>query len=243
MITGQVLSNYTWFIYAILYLYLAFFISYKITKNDKKAISFISLFIIFYILICDFFSFGTWCYNTIVIFLAGIFFAKYTEQIAFASTLSPIIHEEWGDFKWGADKFRDYVDDGFKGCEKYIALLPKDAEEYSDALFESAMENNDVSLYRKLGHCYLFGLGISQNKDKAAQMYAKAAELGDWDGLMRCIASYHISNQAWDQFVYNEKLRNKAISEGYALNFMSGFLQQLLRVCLKRVHPRIAAEL
>lgn len=142
--------------------------------------------------------------------------AKYTEQIAFASTLSPIIHEEWGDFKWGADKFRDYVDDGFKGCEKYIALLPKDAEEYSDALFESAMENNDVSLYRKLGHCYLFGLGISQNKDKAAQMYAKAAELGDWDGLMRCIASYHISNQAWDQFVYNEKLRNKAISEGYA---------------------------
>lgn len=138
---------------------------------------------------------------------------KRAEEIAFASTLSPIVHEEWGDFKWGTDKFRDYE---LKGGEKSKALLPKDAEEYSDALFEAAMENNDVSLFRKLGHCYLFGLGISKNDDKASQMYAKAAELGDWDGLMRCIASCGIRNQASVRLIYNDKLQSKALSEGYA---------------------------
>lgn len=78
---GQTTNNYCWFVYAILYLYFAFFISFKYCKSDKWAIIVLSFFIILYILLCELLVEGGWCYNTIGIFLAGILFAKYADII------------------------------------------------------------------------------------------------------------------------------------------------------------------
>ena len=78
---GQTTNNYCWFIYAILYLYFAFFISFKYCKSDKWAIIVLSFFIALYILLCELLVEGGWCYNTIGIFLAGILFAKYADII------------------------------------------------------------------------------------------------------------------------------------------------------------------
>lgn len=78
---GQTTNNYCWFIYAILYLYFAFFISFKYCKSDKWAIIVLSFFIALYILLCELLVEGGWCYNTIGIFLAGFLFAKYADII------------------------------------------------------------------------------------------------------------------------------------------------------------------
>lgn len=78
---GQTINNYCWFIYAILFLYLAFFISFKYCKSDKWAIIVLTCFIAFYILLCELLVEGGWCYNTIGIFLVGLLFAKYADKI------------------------------------------------------------------------------------------------------------------------------------------------------------------
>lgn len=79
--TGQVFSQYVWFIYAIMYLYLAFYISFKCFKNEKASIVSLAVFILLYIVICELLVAGTWCYNTVGIFLVGLLFAKNTDKI------------------------------------------------------------------------------------------------------------------------------------------------------------------
>lgn len=78
---GQTLNNYTWFIYAIIYLYVAFYISFKNCKSEKKAIALLAVFIVLYVAYCEIFVLGTWVYNTIGIFMTGLLFAKYEDKI------------------------------------------------------------------------------------------------------------------------------------------------------------------
>lgn len=78
---GQTVNKYTWFIYAILYLYLAFYISFKRCKTEKKAITLLTGFILLYCVICELLVIGTWCYNTVFLFLAGVIFSKDVDKI------------------------------------------------------------------------------------------------------------------------------------------------------------------
>lgn len=78
---GNVFSQYVWFIYAIMYLYLAFYISFKCFKNEKASIISLALFILLYVIICEALVAGGWCYNTIGVFFIGLLFAKYTDRI------------------------------------------------------------------------------------------------------------------------------------------------------------------
>lgn len=78
---GQTLNNYTWFIYAILYLYLAFYISFSKCKTEKSSIVLLTSFVLLYILICEFLVTGSWCYNTVFLFPIGLIFSKDVEKI------------------------------------------------------------------------------------------------------------------------------------------------------------------
>lgn len=78
---GEVLNGYTWFIYAIVYLYFAFFISFKFCKNEKNSIILLAGFVILYVVYCEVMVLGTWVYNTVGIFLIGLLFAKYSDSI------------------------------------------------------------------------------------------------------------------------------------------------------------------
>lgn len=80
-LVGGVYSGYNWYIYAILYMYLAFFLCFKFCKKERTAIILLTLCALAYIVFCDFFAIGTWCYNTIGIFVVGLVFAKYRESI------------------------------------------------------------------------------------------------------------------------------------------------------------------
>lgn len=76
------LSSYSWYIYAILYLYAAFWISFKTCKNEKAAIAVMAGFILFYCLFCDYIVLGTWWYNSVWLFFVGLIFAKNSGEIA-----------------------------------------------------------------------------------------------------------------------------------------------------------------
>lgn len=71
---------YTWYIYAIIYIYIAFFISFKLIKNER--ISFVSmfLFVLIYILFCNYMGYGNWWYNSILLFPFGLCVAKYEKS-------------------------------------------------------------------------------------------------------------------------------------------------------------------
>lgn len=80
-LVGGVYSGYNWYIYAILYMYLAFFLCFKFCKKERTAVILLTLSAVLYIVFCDFFVIGTWCYNTIGILVIGLLFAKYRESI------------------------------------------------------------------------------------------------------------------------------------------------------------------
>lgn len=81
-LVGNEFSSYNWYVYAILYLYAAFCISFKAFKRDCFSISVLAAITAFYVLICELAVTGTWCYNTVGVFLVGILFAKYRQRIA-----------------------------------------------------------------------------------------------------------------------------------------------------------------
>lgn len=79
---GNTWSGYNWYIYAILYLYIAFYVSFKCFKRENVSIIVLFCFIAVYVSVCEYLVAGTWCYNTIGVFLIGLLFAKNREKIA-----------------------------------------------------------------------------------------------------------------------------------------------------------------
>lgn len=80
-LAGNVFSGYNWFIYAILYMYVAFYLSFRRAGKDAVAIGLIVGFIALYVIICEIFCVGTWCYNTIGVFAVGMIFAENRDRI------------------------------------------------------------------------------------------------------------------------------------------------------------------
>ena len=80
-IYGSVKSPYTWYVVAILCIYLVFFLSFRYCKKTGVAIAFVALGIILYCIVCDWMVLGSWWINTIGIFLAGLLYAVYEDRV------------------------------------------------------------------------------------------------------------------------------------------------------------------
>ncbi len=71
--------DYIWYIPAMLYLYIAFYISFKLIKNDRAGVIVLFIATIIYALACLLFSPGTWWYNTPHLFIIGVVVARHRE--------------------------------------------------------------------------------------------------------------------------------------------------------------------
>ncbi len=88
----KLLNTNTWFLIEILILYLAFYFIFRFVKDSKKALKYMSIFVIGMIFISFLLGHdnsggsgswfrGEWWYNTTVFFLAGMYVAKYYGKI------------------------------------------------------------------------------------------------------------------------------------------------------------------
>lgn len=75
------LNPYAWFVYAIVMLYVVFRIAYGPIKNEVISMAIILVAIAGYAVFCDVQVFGEWFYNTILLFPAGIIFAKKEKKL------------------------------------------------------------------------------------------------------------------------------------------------------------------
>ena len=78
---GSVKSPYTWFIAAILYLYLVFYLSFRFCKKTWIAIAFVALGIVLYCVVCDWMVLGGWWFNTVGLFLIGLLYAENEDKV------------------------------------------------------------------------------------------------------------------------------------------------------------------
>ena len=77
----RTLNPYAWFVYAIVMLYVVFRIAYGPIKNEVISMALILLAIAGYAVFCDVQVLGEWLYNTILLFPAGILFAKGEKKL------------------------------------------------------------------------------------------------------------------------------------------------------------------
>ncbi|OUM67562.1 hypothetical protein PIROE2DRAFT_4966 [Piromyces sp. E2] len=68
----------------------------------------------------------------------------------------------------------------FIGIPKYLKSDPKKAVEY----YEQAVDLGDYSVIKLIADCYLFGIGVKKNVEKAKNLYEKLKENGLWEGEM-----------------------------------------------------------
>ncbi len=87
-ISGAKLCNpYSWYVCVIPFFYLAFFLAFKFIKKEKLALFAVLLFTVAYQILGasidhnDFWMRGEWWYNSIHLFVVGIFFAMHEEKI------------------------------------------------------------------------------------------------------------------------------------------------------------------
>jgi len=74
-------NPYSWYITAILYLYLAFYVAFRFMKNENHSIAAILLCTILYCILCDYLVLGGWWINTVGLFTVGIIIAKNEETL------------------------------------------------------------------------------------------------------------------------------------------------------------------
>jgi len=81
-IGGAILPNkYSWYIYTMILFYIAFYFSFRYCKSERNAMIWIFVVTIIYIAHCDWWMFGDWWYNTVILFGIGLLFAKYENRI------------------------------------------------------------------------------------------------------------------------------------------------------------------
>ena len=77
-LTGPVMLNgYSWFIYTLLIFYVLFYHAFKHCKTEKSAITWVLIGVLLYIFFCDWWAYGTWWYNSALLFVVGILFARH----------------------------------------------------------------------------------------------------------------------------------------------------------------------
>lgn len=73
--------DYIWYVPAMIYLYLLFWLSFKIVKKDKLSMAVMIIGTLLHFFLCMFFSPGTWWYNTPFLFVLGIAAARHKEGL------------------------------------------------------------------------------------------------------------------------------------------------------------------
>ena len=72
---------YIWYVPCMIFMYICFYIGFGLVKKEIPAILIVAGGSIAYCVYCHVFSFGTWWYNTVHLFLAGILWAKFQKKI------------------------------------------------------------------------------------------------------------------------------------------------------------------
>ena len=78
---GGASNPYTWYVFAIIYLYIVFYLSFRWSKREWVSILLLVLLTILYIITCNWLVIGTWWYNTAFLFPLGVIFARYENKI------------------------------------------------------------------------------------------------------------------------------------------------------------------
>ncbi|MCR5775032.1 MAG: acyltransferase [Lachnospiraceae bacterium] len=73
--------DYIWYIPAMIYMYLVFYLSFHLIKNEKAGMAVTIVATSIYFILCMLLSPGTWWYNTPHLFAAGIITARHREKI------------------------------------------------------------------------------------------------------------------------------------------------------------------
>lgn len=76
-----VLNYYAWYIYALSFCYILFYIGFKFIKNEHISLLIVLIGIIGYCTFCWIFKYGIYWYITIGMFFVGLIFAKYEKYI------------------------------------------------------------------------------------------------------------------------------------------------------------------
>ncbi len=77
-LTGPIMVNgYSWFVYTLLIFYTLFYLAFKYCRSEKSATALVLMGVLLYILFCDWWAYGTWWYNSALLFVVGMFFARH----------------------------------------------------------------------------------------------------------------------------------------------------------------------
>ena len=71
--------DYIWYIPAMLYLYLIFYLAFRVIKNDKAGVAVMVGGTVVYMVLCLLYSPGSWWYNTVHLFLIGVLVARHRD--------------------------------------------------------------------------------------------------------------------------------------------------------------------
>ncbi len=72
--------SYIWYIPCMIWMYLAFYISFRLVKNEKKQMPVLWTLVILYMVLAALFSPGTWWFNTPHLFAVGVGLAKNKDK-------------------------------------------------------------------------------------------------------------------------------------------------------------------
>ena len=73
--------SYAWFIYALLYMYVFFYLAFHVNKKEKLGLPIMVIAALIYAVFCHFFSPGAWWYCTQYMFVIGIVMARHKDEI------------------------------------------------------------------------------------------------------------------------------------------------------------------
>lgn len=83
LVNGNPIVTFSWFMYAIIWMYLSFYIIVKLTLKDAYILIGIAFSCIVYALCCHLLNFGSWWYNTIQVFWLGMVYYKFKDTVDF----------------------------------------------------------------------------------------------------------------------------------------------------------------
>lgn len=77
----QMANGYAWFVYVLLLFYLIFYLAFRFCKKEKTAVFFIGLAAFLYMIHCDWWMYGNWWYNSVILFVVGLLFARHEKRV------------------------------------------------------------------------------------------------------------------------------------------------------------------
>ena len=74
---AEPLHPYSWYIFALLIIYLAFYLGFRFVKKDWFGILIVTIATVGYFAFCIKYQYGSWWYNSVHLFLVGVLVAKF----------------------------------------------------------------------------------------------------------------------------------------------------------------------